>query len=185
MHNTTLALVLLSLFTTSDKAAEIEGDLLEQSRRHGRLWFWLQVKLTCVALFFHNVRAEPGKLLLGGFAVYELALKIDWWVLNPVRVALWRGLHLSTPQQSIFENSVHTVAAFILAMLVTRLSPRHGGQITFIAAGFLSGRVLLQDGWFFVPRLLAFVVIPAVLGVLLMKWMELRRNGAQELRASR
>src|SRR5688572_23948419 len=102
--NTTFALVCLSLFTDSDRAAEIEGDLLEQSRTRGRVWFWWQVKLTCLALFFYGLRQKGGKLLLISYAVHELALKLDWWVLDRVRFALWRGLDLNRAQLPVMEN---------------------------------------------------------------------------------
>jgi hypothetical protein len=184
MHNTTLALVILSLFSDSDKAAEIEGDLLEQARRHGKLWFWLQVKLTCIALFFHNLRKEPAKFLLCGYAVYELVLKFNWWAVNPVRFALWRGLHLDTSQLPVMDNSINTVVAFGLGMLLTWLSPKHGSQITFVAAGFMLGRIALLDGVAYLPRLIAFALIPAVAGVLLMKWRELHTSGPHKLHAS-
>jgi hypothetical protein len=185
MHNTTLALVILSLFTTVDKAAEIEGDLLEQAGRHGRLWFWLQIKLTCITLFFHALRMEPGKLLLFGYAVYELVLKLNWWALNPVRRALWRGLDLNRFQLPVMDNAIDTAVAFSLGMLATWLSPRHGSQITFVAAGFMIGRVVLLDSQEYkVPRFIAFALIPAVAGVLLMKWRELRGSGTHKLHAS-
>jgi hypothetical protein len=184
MHNTTLALIILSLFADADKAAEIEGDLLEQALRHGKFWFWFHVKLTCITLFFHNLRTETAKLLLCGYAVYELVLKFNWWALNPLRWALWRAFHLETSRLSVMDNFINTVVAFTLGMLLTRLSPKHGSQITFVAAGFMLGRVALLDGVAELPRLITFALIPAVAGVLLMKWRELRGSGPHKLQAS-
>ena len=37
------SLALLALFTTPERAASIEGDLLEEARLRGRGWFWSQV----------------------------------------------------------------------------------------------------------------------------------------------
>jgi hypothetical protein len=176
MHNTTFALTTLALFVTPDKAAEIEGDLLEQARGN-KLWFWYQVKLTCIALFFHNLRAEPAKLLLCGYAVYELVLKFDWWVLRPLRYSFRRSFELDAAQSVIMNNLIVVQVAFVLGIVLTLLSPKHGSQITFVAAGFFLGRVALMDGASDVPRFIFFGLIPAVVGVLVMKWQELRNGG--------
>jgi hypothetical protein len=183
MPDATPALTLLALFTTADKAAEIEGDLLEQAQSRGRLWFWLQVKLTCIALFFHQLRTEPANLLLG-YAAYELVLKLNWWALSPLRFALWRGLDLDRSQLPMLDNSIIFVVALGLGKLVTWLSPKRGGQITLLAAGFVLGRVALLDGIEALPRLLVFALLPGVAGMLMMKWMQLRRGGPQDLWAS-
>jgi hypothetical protein len=179
MHDTTLALVILSLFTTTDKAAEIEGDLLEQARRRGRVWFWWQIKLTCIALFFHGLWREAGKLLLIGYAVYELVLKLNWWALNPLRFALWRGLDLDASQLPVMDNLVVTLTAFSLAMLSTRLSPGHSFRIIVLAAGFMCGRFLLLDDIADVPRFLAFALLPGIAGAIVMKWMMLNGRAGQ------
>jgi hypothetical protein len=176
MHNTTLVLVILALFTSADKAAEIEGDLLEQAQGRGRVWFWWQIKLTCIALFFHNLRAEPGKLLLYGYATYELGLKLAWWVLNPMARSIRRGLHLDV-SFAFVNNLVILNCAFVLGALITRYVPKQGGQIVLLAGGFLLGRELLMDGILDAVRLAVFALLPAVLGALLMKWQELRHGG--------
>lgn len=175
MHGTTIALVLLALFTSNDKAAEIEGDLLEQSRTRGKLWFWWQVKLTCIALFFHGLRRHTGMLLLISYAMYWLTLEFNAFVLSKVHTFLWRRLDLNNAQLPIMENAIWSATAFGLGMLAVKLSPKHGGQVTLLAGGLLCGRVWLWDSpEMQVPRLVVFVLLPAILGVLLMKWMELR-----------
>jgi hypothetical protein len=175
MHNTTFALTVLALFTTADRAAEIEGDLLEQSRSRGRVWFWLHVKLTCVALFFYALRQETGKLLLFSYAIYELGLKLSWWVLIPVTVTLRRSFGLDIPHETL-HDFVIAPCAFGLGMLITHLSPKHGGSLVLLAGGLLFGRVTLLDGVPDAVRLVGFALLPAVLGALLMKWMELHRT---------
>lgn len=176
MHNTTFALTTLALFVTPDKAAEVEGDLLEQARGN-KLWFWYQVKLTCIVLFFHNLRAEPAKVLLCGYAVYELMLKFNWWVLNPVRFGLRRGLDLDWAQFAWVNNLILVQATFVMGMMLTMLSPKHGSQITFIAVGFMAGRIAMLDGMLNpLPQFIVFGMIPAVAGTMLMKGLELR-NG--------
>jgi hypothetical protein len=176
MPDTTLALTLLALFTTADKAAEIEGDLLEQAQGRGRLWFWWQIKFTCIALFLHNLRAEPGKLLIYGYATYELGLKLAWWVLNPLSRSIRRGLHLEV-SHSFVNYLVILNFAFVLGLLITRYVPRQGGQILLLAGGFLLGRELLLDGFPDAARMAAFALLPAVTGALVMKWQELRYGG--------
>ena len=42
---------LFSLFTSSDRAEAIAGDLAEERERHGWIWFWLQVARTTLALW--------------------------------------------------------------------------------------------------------------------------------------
>jgi hypothetical protein len=177
MPDTTFALTLLSLFTTADKAAEIEGDLLEQSRVRGRAWFWWQVQLTCIALFFHGLRQEAGKILLFSYAIYELLFKFGYWVLNPMRRALARALDARVSEMPLTNGAIDVLFGFTVGMLLVRLFPKHGGQIFFIVFGLAFGRVALLRS---VPEAAAIALfggVPALLGALLMKWMELRRDG--------
>lgn len=180
MHETTFALVLLSLFTTTDKAAGIEGDLLEQARRHGPLWFWLQVKWTCLMLFFHTLRKDSGMLLLVSYAIYELMLKLNWWGLIPLRAALRKGLSLEAAQMPSINNVITTLVAFTLGMLVTRLAPRHGAALVTLAAGMWLGRLVILEGSDELPRFLIAALVPVLCGTLLMKWLEVRRTLAQD-----
>ena len=174
MHNMTLALVCLSLFTEAGKAAEIEGDLLEQAQRHGRLWFWWQVKLTCIALFFHGLRTEGGKLLLYGYATYELGLKLRWWVVLPMSADIRRGFALNASFESVF-TVLLMAFAFALGMLVMRLCTRRAGSVLMIAFGMMFGRmVVLQNADAAGVLLLGFAFVQTMLGALLMKWIELR-----------
>ena len=41
---------LLSLFTTRDAAGLIAGDLTEEARQRGRLWFWFHTLRTAARL---------------------------------------------------------------------------------------------------------------------------------------
>jgi hypothetical protein len=72
MHKLTFAFTVLSLFTTADKAAGIERDLLEQARQRGRFWFGMHVLLISGALLVQALRADAAVKLLRGYAVYEL-----------------------------------------------------------------------------------------------------------------
>jgi hypothetical protein len=62
MHNRSLALLLLSLFTTRQRAAAIEGDLIEESEHRGSRWFAMHVVGTTLALFRESVRRAPFRI---------------------------------------------------------------------------------------------------------------------------
>jgi hypothetical protein len=175
MPDTTFALVLLSLFTTPDKAAEIEGDLLEQSWVKGRVWFWLQVKLACIALFFHGLRQDAGRVLLFSYAIYELMLKLNWWALNPLRRLLGRSLELDRVQMAMTNNLLNVFVAFCIGMLITRVFAKYAGQIVMLAAFMMLGRTALLQSVPDALEIAIFAMAPAILGALVMKWLELRR----------
>jgi hypothetical protein len=112
MRDTTRAETLLSLFTSSDCAAAIAGDLTEDQPHRGSRWFWQQVLRTTLALWRSAMTDAPltvlilaatGCLLLvgplfGGVAALYLvpgspvswiALPLFWW-----SGALWTGASL-------------------------------------------------------------------------------------------
>jgi hypothetical protein len=63
---------LFSLFTSSDRALAIAGDLAEESDQRGRVWFWLQVMAVTCALWRIAAMQAPARviaLLLGGLAL--------------------------------------------------------------------------------------------------------------------
>jgi hypothetical protein len=53
-----IAYRLLCLFTSSDRAESIEGDLIEQRRTHGSMWFFVNVVTTTFALWRQVVELE-------------------------------------------------------------------------------------------------------------------------------
>lgn len=55
---------LLALFTTRSRAANVVGDLLEESSPHGGVWFWAQVTRTSAGLLAGQVADAPVRLLL-------------------------------------------------------------------------------------------------------------------------
>lgn len=176
MHDTTFALTVLALFTTAERAAEIEGDLLEQSRIHGRTWFWMQIVLTCIALFFHGLRQGVGGTLLFSYAIYELLFKFGWWVLRPMRWMLARTFELRVPEMQMANMSIDALFGFAIGMLLVRAFPKNDGQILVLVIGLALGRVALLRS---VPEALGIALVgamPALLGALLMKWRELRRG---------
>lgn len=178
MADPTLTQTTLALFTSAEKAEEIEGDLIEQAATHGRWWYLLQIKLTAVALFFHTLFQEPGKHLLLGYAVYELLLKVNWWLLEPMRWFLiykrdWTGWPL--PLDSMF----NACAGFIVGMVLVRLFPKAGATIGLISMALVLARVFLLQGQTQFVMVVIFALIPLVflvLGLLTMKWLELRHR---------
>lgn len=64
MHKRSLAFMLLSLFTTRQRAAAIEGDLIEESEHRGGRWFATHVIGTTLALFRESVRRAPFRISL-------------------------------------------------------------------------------------------------------------------------
>jgi len=78
--------------SASEISHEIEGDLLEQSRAHGRFWFWYQLKLISLVLAFDAFIKAPARILLYSYAIYELVLKLNWWLLIPLRAKARRYL---------------------------------------------------------------------------------------------
>lgn len=176
MADPTLTQTTLALFTTAEKAEEIEGDLIEQAATRGRWWYLLQVKLTAAALFFHGLFREPGKHLLLGYAVYELMLKVNWWLLRPIRLFLNFELGWVEWQWQI-NGVLNACTAFAVGMLLVRLFPRAGAQIAFIATALMLARVSILQSAQYAAEIAVFALLPLTLGLLAMKWLELRRRG--------
>lgn len=74
-----VSLTLLSLFTSTDRALEIQGDLLEESREYGKLWFYTNVGLTTFALYLRAFMKAPLKTLLVSVVLGEMLLLLFWF----------------------------------------------------------------------------------------------------------
>lgn len=55
---------LFSLFTSSDRAEAIAGDLMEEREKHGSAWYWLHVAGTMLALWRSAVMDGPLRVIL-------------------------------------------------------------------------------------------------------------------------
>jgi hypothetical protein len=73
MRSGTFAFTLLSLFTTEQRAAEIEGDLIEESAYRSRSWFTFHVICTALALFKESYRQTPIRITALGLAATCIA----------------------------------------------------------------------------------------------------------------
>jgi hypothetical protein len=83
MRRDQIAELILSLFTSPERAASIIGDLEEDAPARGNFWFWECVARTVFSLLRHDLTAEP--LFLLGLAVrgtlFSLRLVALWSVL--------------------------------------------------------------------------------------------------------
>ncbi|MGH9384347.1 MAG: hypothetical protein ACRD2N_08700 [Vicinamibacterales bacterium] len=115
MRDVSRAEALLSLFTSSDRAEAIAGDLSEERSLRGSTWYWLHLFATTFALFGRAVASNPLPVLalavlgcalvaipafagvaaisvfpgLVGSPVSWLVLSLFWW-----GGALWTGVSL-------------------------------------------------------------------------------------------
>lgn len=137
MRDTTRAETLLSLFTSSDCAAAIAGDLTEERRHRGSSWFWQHVFRTTLALWRSALADAPLMVLMlavagcllfagpsfGGVAAVYLfprspvswiALPFFWW-----SGALWTGASLVSIAPRLGMAACATLAVAGEALLIT------------------------------------------------------------------
>ena len=122
---------LLSLFTSSDRADSIEGDLIEERHTHGRLWFAVNVVTTVFALWRQALAFE----LLRTVALSAVAVALSCLVcgvLELVRAELALGL---SPVATLLPIAAF---AFLLGAGLVRLAPTIG-----VAAATAASLVLL------------------------------------------
>jgi hypothetical protein len=161
---------LFSLFTSSDRAEAIAGDLAEEREQHGWIWFWLHVARTTVALWRSAVTDAPVVVLLvavagcalfaapaiGGVAAVNLfphsigspvswiALSLFWW-----GGALWTGASLVViaPQRGMAACATLAVAAeaLLIGLGVTAVwrGPLETDFVLFYTTGLLVAAPLL------------------------------------------
>ncbi|MGA0805754.1 MAG: hypothetical protein ACO3PV_04465, partial [Pseudohongiellaceae bacterium] len=172
MPDTSFVTTLLALFTPVPKAGEIHGDLAEERQRHGLAWYCLQVPLTCALLALEALRRQPA-LLLMAYALYELALKLNWWGLRPLRNAIHGRDSLAEWQQMLLNELLTSSIAFLFAAASTWLACDRAGVVLLAATGLFLTRSALLYG----PGQ-ALQLMPAVLMVmiamLLVRWLQLR-----------
>jgi hypothetical protein len=63
MRNAQLAEWILSLVTSSDRAASTVGDLMENSAIRGAFWFWIGVLRTAFSLLWKEFSGEPARMM--------------------------------------------------------------------------------------------------------------------------
>lgn len=163
---------LLSLFTSSDRAEAIAGDLAQEREQHGWIWFWLHVARITLALWRNAVTGAPVSVLLvamagcalfalpafGGLAsVYVVPFSIDspvswialslfWW-----GGALWTGaaLVVIAPQRGMAACVTLAVTAEALLIglgLTVWRGPLETDFVLFYTTGLLAAAPLLAGG---------------------------------------
>ena len=163
---------LLSLFTSSDRAEAIAGDLAQEREQQGWIWFWLHVARTTLALWRNAVTDAPVAVLLiaaGGCALFAapliggvaavnlfpyligstaswIALSLFWW-----GGALWTGASLvvTAPQRGMAACATLALAgeALLIGLGVAVLhDPLETNFLRFYAIGLIVAVPLLIGG---------------------------------------
>jgi hypothetical protein len=130
---------LFSLFTSSDRAEAIAGDLMEEREKHGWIWFWLHVVRIALTLWRNAATEAPLRVLalatagcalfiapaFGGAAAVRLfpqlmgpqvswiALSFFWW-----GGALWIGASLVSIAPRLGMAACATLAVAGEALLI-------------------------------------------------------------------
>ena len=165
---------ILSLFCPFDKAQEIEGDLIEQSHRHGTLWFWLNVANTAGALLAQSIRSKLLIVFLCSWATYELAVKVWFYVLRPTYVFLISRVGTSAEFGVTAEVTMAMVILLVAGFALSRLLPRLGFQICLgTIACMILRMVVLQEG-ISADEAIKYAFAPMLAGCLLSHWLNLR-----------
>src|SRR5688572_19324064 len=164
---------LFSLFTSSDRAVAIAGDMAEEREQHGSIWFWLHVVSVTFALWRSAAMEAPLRVLalvlaglallaapaFGGVAAVFLvpqlmdspvgwiALPFFWW-----GGALWTGASLVAlaPRRGMAACAMLALAGVALlfgfggpAML---RDPSNTDFVLFCTIGFVGAAPLLVGG---------------------------------------
>lgn len=164
MPDPSASLAVLSLFTTPERAAEIEGDLIEQAQSRGSLWYASQIAVTTLALFRASVFRNFFVLALMSYAAYELSAKSYFFGFRPLRWYLQsEGVSLATVTWLTY--TLVAVFTFIVGAGLVRLVPRLGAQVAIGAITlFLLRLFVLQEG-FTITQLALCVALPMFAGV--------------------
>jgi hypothetical protein len=91
MRNSQVAEWILSLVTSSDRAASMVGDLMEDAASHGAVWFWIGVLRTAFSLLWRLFSNDPAQMI--GLAARGFLLQLVMFVasiaLSTIAIVLW------------------------------------------------------------------------------------------------
>jgi len=129
MFSSSVSFTLLTLFTSPERAASIQGDLTEEARTRGRIWFWSQVIRTTGALWRHGFMQSPlailGLTLSGGAT----------WVLMTVLLV---AVELVSPYLgapiNLSGRSVLLLGALLTGIILGRAFPVRGMYASVVLA---------------------------------------------------
>jgi hypothetical protein len=178
---------LFSLFTSSDRAVAIAGDLMEEREQHGSIWFWLHVVRITLALWRDAAMEAPLRVLalatvacalftapafggaaavglfpqLMGSPVSWIALSFFWW-----GGALWVGASLVAIAPRCGMAACATLALGSEVLLIGVGIPAGWRDqwstdfLLFYTTGLLVPALLLAGGAIARRRLVNGVVVP-------------------------
>ena len=150
MQKPSLAFTLLAVFTTAQRAAEIEGDLIEQASTCGKWWMRKQALLVALSLargaMLRNL-AAISLLSLPALAAIVLSVTVSEWVfVGPVGSYLlgeW-ALPQNTAKLAVMCLAIPP-QAFLIGVALARLAPVLGVRVgVTVALAFAMVRVLMH-----------------------------------------
>jgi hypothetical protein len=178
MPKPSFSLSILSLFTTPERAAEIEGDLIEQAHSQGSGWFTYHVVITALSLFRAVVAKNVLLISLLSYASYELCAKVFFLGIRPLRWYLEFEIAFPRTATTSLTYALVVVFMFVVGNGLVRLLPAHGGPVALgTAALFYLRLAVLQEGYSVTQATLC-VAAPIILGCLLANWLRLSERTA-------
>ncbi len=131
MDKPTFTFILLSLFTSREKALEIEGDLIEEAKIYGKLWKNFYIWHTTFALFRFSLLKAPVSSSI--FAIISLI------VLNRTNVLLQYELGpllTGSPAYAfvLFDYSLCAITTFLAGVLLVKYNAKTGIRAVTLAA---------------------------------------------------
>ena len=127
---------LLTLFTTPEKAEEIEGDLIEQAPAHSRLWLRVQLMQTWFALAFAAFRQQPGHTLVLSYAIYELGRGINNSMVPPIRLYVLRDTDFPMSMLNWVHHACWALTGYYIGVALVYFLPKYAVRVA-LGASFL------------------------------------------------
>ena len=153
---------LLSLTTTTERAASTAGDLQEQSAAHGTFWFWASALRTTASLLWSSFTASPFRF--AGLALRAAVISSWYMLLLVTGILMVHGLiavmvlHYNTPElvresfdsMYVVEGTISLlVASFPFGKWLAKKAPHQ--ELTVLAFSWVAFRafwvlILLLSG---------------------------------------
>lgn len=174
MAEPSLSLSILALFTPPERAAEIEGDLIEQAHSRSSAWFACHVVLTALSLCRAAVARNFLFVALLSYAAYELTAKAFFWGIRPLRWYAEYELGIARLPTVSLTYALVVLFTFAAGGGLVRFLPAFGAQVAVGAIVlFLLRLVVLQEGYT-VVQLVLCVAVPILAGAIVTNWLSLR-----------
>ncbi len=157
---------LLTLFTTPEKAEEIEGDFIEQTPAHGRLWRRVQLMQTWFALAFAAFRQEPGYTILLSYATNQLIHPIQSFFLYPIRLYVLHDTDLPMSILNWVHHACWALTGYCIGVALVYFLPKFAVRAA-LGASFLillNGLEFLQYGNIAFGYVVLFAIVPLLAG---------------------